>query len=224
MRFERNRDRPYSPVWKLVHPAVPYLPGSNAKAKAGGSTTIDLWATGRRYNGSAGSFQTGPVIAPRKAPSLLDSSGKLLVKSRPQYEKLAPSNFLVATASGNGILNDGTGDQTAAINAFLQQATRSGLVAYFPAGIYQVGGTVFVPTHARIQGSSWSQIQGSGAYFSDMHKPQVMVRVGNKGDVGPVEIVEMLFTVKGPTAGAIMMEWNVAADGPGSGWLSPAYA
>jgi hypothetical protein len=48
-----------------------------------------------------------------------------------------------------------------------------------------------------------------------------MVKVGNTGDVGSVEIVEMLFTVKGPTAGAILMEWNIKADAQGSGMSPP---
>jgi hypothetical protein len=136
------------------------------------------------------------------------------VRSRPQYETLSASQFLVATAEG--CRNDGTGDQTGAINAFLRKAAGSGQVAYFPAGIYQVGGTVFVPTGTRMQGASWSQIQASGAYFADMARPQVVVRVGNKGETGVLEIVDMLFTVKGPTAGAIMIEWNVAGSSPGA--------
>jgi hypothetical protein len=56
----------------------------------------------------------------------------------------------------------------------------------------------------------------TGSYFGDMNNPQIFVRVGNKGDVGTMEIVEMLFTVKGSTAGAITIEWNVYADAPGS--------
>jgi hypothetical protein len=32
-----------------------------------------------------------------------------------------------------------------------------------------------------------------------------------------MEISDMLFTVKGPTAGAILMEWNVHEKGQGSG-------
>lgn len=181
----------------------------------GSSTTVDLWATGRRYNGSTGSFQTGPVTAPRKSANLIDNTAHaLFIRSRPQYETVSLATFSVATA--HGIKNDGTGDQTAAINAFLQAAVAAKQIAYFPAGIYQVGGTLFVPTGSRIQGSSWSQIQGSGFYFADIHNPQVMVRVGNKGDIGNMEIVEMLFTVKGATAGAILMEWNVAASSPGS--------
>jgi hypothetical protein len=120
-------------------------------------------------------------------------------------------------ATQNNITNDGKGDQTGAINTFLQKAAASGKIAYFPAGIYQVGGTVIIPAGSRVQGSSWSQIQGAGFYFADMNNPHVMVQVGNKGDVGDVEIVEMLFSVKGSTAGAILMEWNIAARTQGSG-------
>lgn len=76
-----------------------------------------------------------------------------------------------------GCANDGTGDQKDCINAFLQHAVSSQLIAFFPAGIYTVGGTVIIPTGSRIVGSSWSQIQGSGYYFSDMMNPKVMVQV-----------------------------------------------
>ncbi|KAK3899572.1 hypothetical protein C8A05DRAFT_18009, partial [Staphylotrichum tortipilum] len=79
-----------------------------------------------------------------------------------------------------------------------------------------VGSTVLIPTGSRVQGSSWSQIQGAGFYFSDMQHPKVMVRAGNKGDVGTMEIVEMLFSVRGSTAGAILMEWNTAASEQGA--------
>ena len=57
---------------------------------------------------------------------------------------------------------------------------------------------------------------GTGSNFNDMSKPRVMVKVGNAGDTGSVEIVEMLFTVKGPTKGAILMEWNVKSSGQGN--------
>jgi hypothetical protein len=57
----------------------------------------------------------------------------------------------------------------------------------------------------------------TGAYFNDMKSPKVFIEVGKKGQRGKVEIVEMMFTAKGPTAGAIMVEWNVEADGPGAG-------
>lgn len=181
------------------------------------SGTTDLWATGPRYNGSVGSSQTGAVTgAPARAPGLVDSeTGYLFVRDRPQYENLVTDSFLIATSDG-GCANDGTGDQTSCINTFLQTALDASQVAYFPAGIYTIGGTVQIPTGSKVQGTSWSQIQGAGYFFGDMTNPQVMVQVGNKGDVGNMEIVEMLFSVKGNTAGAILMEWNVAADSQGS--------
>ena len=49
-----------------------------------------------------------------------------------------------------------------------------------------------------------------------MKDPKVFIEVGKKGQKGKVEIVEMMFTAKGATAGAIMVEWNVEADGPGT--------
>ncbi|KAK8050893.1 hypothetical protein PG993_002278 [Apiospora rasikravindrae] len=179
-----------------------------------GPYTVNLWAAGMRYVADEGFYRAGPAYAPPKGAGLLDKDGKLFVRSRPEYENVDSSSFLVAT--NEGISNDGSGDQAGAINAFLEKAASANQIAYFPAGIYQVGSTVLVPTGSRVQGSSWSQIQGAGVYFADMHNPKVMVQVGNKGDVGNMEIVEMLFTVAGPTAGAILMEWNVAAATQGS--------
>jgi hypothetical protein len=58
---------------------------------------------------------------------------------------------------------------------------------------------------------------GTGSFFSDIKNPKVMVQVGQPGDSGVLEIVDMLFTVKGTTAGAILMEWNVRESTQGSG-------
>jgi hypothetical protein len=58
---------------------------------------------------------------------------------------------------------------------------------------------------------------GTGSYFGDIKNPKVMVQVGQPGDSGVLEIVDMLFTVKGATAGAILMEWNVHESTQGSG-------
>ncbi|KAK8059107.1 glucan 1-3-beta-glucosidase [Apiospora saccharicola] len=176
---------------------------------------IELWAAGQRYNGSEGSYKAAPAEAPPRGAGLIEGEREhLFVRSRPEYHDLDSSSFLVAT--NEGISNDGSGDQAGAINAFLDKAASANQIAYFPAGIYQVASTILIPTGSRVQGSSWSQIQGAGFYFADMHNPKVMVQVGNKGDVGNMEIVEMLFTVAGPTAGAVLMEWNVAAAHQGS--------
>lgn len=56
------------------------------------------------------------------------------------------------------------------------------------------------------------------SYFGDMNKPKVVVKMGDSGDVGSMDIVEMLFSTKGPIAGAIMIEWNGRADNPDQVW------
>ncbi|KAL2128493.1 hypothetical protein VTI74DRAFT_9105 [Chaetomium olivicolor] len=115
-------------------------------------------------------------------PASLLSGGSFFSRSRPQYETLGTGDFLVATAQG--IKKDGTGDQTAAIDSFLQSAVSQGEMAYFPAGVYQVQSTMKVPLGSRIQGSSWSQIMATGSYFGDIKNPKVMVKAGEPGDSG----------------------------------------
>ncbi|EER43715.1 exo-beta-1,3-glucanase [Histoplasma capsulatum H143] len=179
-----------------------------------GTDLVKLWAIGRRYKGYNGTYTSGEVDAPKKGTGLLDSNGRLAYKPRPQYENLGVDDFLIATE--HGCKNDGTEDNTADINSFLEKANNDGKIAYFPAGIYRVGGTVVIPTGSRVQGSSWSQIQGAGFYFNDLHNPRVVVQVGEKGDVGSMEIVDMMFSTQGATAGAIVLEWNVHEDRQGS--------
>jgi len=46
-----------------------------------------------------------------------------------------------------------------------------------------------------------------------------MLKVGNTGEKGTVEMQDLLLTTKGGTAGVVLMEWNVAADHQGSAAL-----
>ncbi|KAK8080204.1 hypothetical protein PG997_008022 [Apiospora hydei] len=160
---------------------------------AGGDTIVPgnsgLWAMGKRYNGAEGLTQTGEVTAPGRGRGLDDPNGLLYVRSRPQYEQKSDDSFLVATRDG-GCKNDATGDQASCINSFLRRA---------------VDNRVFVVSDPGIR-----------LYFSDMNDPKVMVQVGNRGDIGTMEITEMLFSVRGATSGAVLMEWNVAAVSQGS--------
>src|SRR3569833_3777900 len=153
-----------------------------------GQASVDVWATGRRYNGSAGRFQTGSVTGQSKRPPSLLKDGRIFVRSRPQYEDLDASSFLVAT--DRGISNNGDGDNTAQINSFLRDAAAAKKIAYFPAGIYSVHDTVTIPKGSRIQGASWSQIQGTGKNFEDLKKPRVDERLGEPGDKGVWEYDE----------------------------------
>ena len=106
---------------------------------------------GKRYTTTdgVGAFVTGYVSpVPTKSPNLLDNTGKIFEQSKPLYASNAASDFVIATA--NGVKNDGTGDQHAAINTLLQNNV--GKPIYFPAGIYAVGGTVNVPVNSILVG------------------------------------------------------------------------
>lgn len=46
-----------------------------------------------------------------------------------------------------------------------------------------------------------------------------MLQIGNRGDVGTVEIQDLILTTKGGTAGVVLMQWNVKAASPGSAAL-----
>ncbi|RAL13395.1 pectin lyase-like protein [Aspergillus homomorphus CBS 101889] len=172
---------------------------------------FNSWSMGYRYlpDGSGGK-QTGFLDpAPEKPSVLFDSSGAYYRRAKPQYESETP---IVATA--NDISNDGTGDQTAAINSLL--SGNVGSVIYFPGGVYLVEDTVKVPGGSKIIGSGWSQIMGTGSAFADEENPTVVVQVGDEDDESVIEIMDTPFTVKGATAGAVLMEWNVHESTQGS--------
>lgn len=49
-----------------------------------------------------------------------------------------------------------------------------------------------------------------------MKNPRVMMEVGHVGDVGVMEIQDLIFTTVGATAGVVLMEWNVRQGDTGS--------
>lgn len=185
---------------------------------AGGTKTIDSWGIGKKYTTAApnGAFLSGADITPKRtitASLLGGANGGFYERSRPQYESVAASGF--TNVQSGGAKGDGNTDDTAAINAVLAaQAGRT--IVYFPAGTYIVTDTVFVPVGSKIVGEAWSQIMASGAKFADMNNPKTVVKVGNAGDAGVIEITDMLFTVRGGTAGAVLVEWNVKQSSTGS--------
>ena len=178
--------------------------------------TITNWALGYQYtslNATQPTFTYGDISpSPSKPAMLLDGNGNYFTRSRPQYETLGAGSLV--NILDHGVVNDGTGDQTNAINSVL--SGNVGSVIYFPAGVYAVQGTVNVPVGSKITGELWPQIMATGSYFEDENSPKVMVQVGNEGDSGDLEISGMLFTVQGPTAGCILMEWNVHEGSQGS--------
>lgn len=51
-----------------------------------------------------------------------------------------------------------------------------------------------------------------------------MLRAGNKGDVGNIEMQHLIFTTQGPIPGAILVEWNIQAETAGSASLWDCHA
>lgn len=205
-----------TPSVVLVSGGETILPGVT-----GGSATIQSWAMGRRYTNidGSGSYEVGNIDPPPQKPGvLLDGSGKFFTRSKPQYEGLGTGSFV--SVADYGAVGDGTGDQSGAINTAM--AAANGRIVFFPAGVYAVAFTVQVPVGTKIVGESWPQIMGWGDSFGDPLTPRPVFRVGNSGDVGDVEISDMMFTVRGPAPGAILVEWNIreASQGSAAMWDS----
>lgn len=67
--------------------------GSGKVVLAGGDKTIRQWAQGNVYTGTGTTpkYVQAAVNAPAKPSSLVDSTGKIFSRSRPQYLNYAPS-------------------------------------------------------------------------------------------------------------------------------------
>jgi glucan 1,3-beta-glucosidase len=96
-----------------------YIQGvvGGATVLAGGTTTIASWGQGNVYTGTNGSgqFVQGNIPAANKPSSLLDGSGRIFGKTRPQYADYAVSQ--IVSVRDNGAKGDGRTDDTAALQA-----------------------------------------------------------------------------------------------------------
>ncbi|KAK3937477.1 pectate lyase superfamily protein-domain-containing protein [Diplogelasinospora grovesii] len=191
---------------------------------SGSSITVDSWGFGQVANasGDAG-FINGQVISTPTRPAPLvgttsdGSQPNYFSRRRPSYASLGNSQLVDVKAYGAA--GDGVTDDTAVLNFILSFAANLSAIVYFPQGVYVVSDTLNVPAGSRIIGQAWPQIMAAGSKFQDVRNPHVAVQVGDYGSVGIVEIQCMMFTVRGPTAGAVLMEWNVHESSQGSAGL-----
>lgn len=107
-------------------------------------------------------------------------------------------------------------DDTSAVQSALDSAARSGKILFFDQGAYKVTDTLYIPPGSRIVGEVFPVIMASGSRFADINQPVPVVQVGRPGDSGSVEWSEMMVSTQGPTPGALLIQWNLAAS-PGSG-------
>lgn len=189
----------------------------------GSAAVVDQWALGPIYEGSADerTFSMGEKTGSyRRHQNLLDAAGNYFERARPQYEDRGVGDFV--HVKDFGAAGDGSTDDTAAFQTALYASL--GQVLFVDAGSYILTSTVTVPAGSKIVGETWSQLVASGAYFEDASNPQVMLQVGKKGDVGDVEMQDLLFTTRGGTAGLVLVEWNIKAASPGSAGLWDCHA
>lgn len=182
-----------------------------------GNCKIDSWVQGRSYTGGDGKVVQDVQTANTKPECLLDEAGKVVTKSKPQYTDIPASKFVSVKAKG--AKGDGVTDDTAAVQAVFDSIGADEIV-YFDHGAYVMTDTVKVPKNVKVVGEIWALIMAGGdSNFKDQANPKPVWQVGEKGDVGNIEMQDLMFETIGPQPGAILMEFNVAGETPGSAGL-----
>ncbi|KAK8070332.1 glycoside hydrolase family 55 protein [Apiospora phragmitis] len=153
-----------------------------------------------------------PVRCPPTVKELMGEKG-YYEREKPQYEDLDANHFMNARLAAKG---DGSTDDTFSLGLMFSLAAALGRPLYIPFGSYIITRTIKIPKGSVVVGECWAQLVAKGSYFSDLHNPKVMVQVGEWSETGSVEIQDLMLTVEGPTAGVILMEWNMAQELQGS--------
>lgn len=189
-----------------------------SKSYLGASKNIDTWVQGRVYSGNTQNKALGAPYDTPRDKTLVGANpdglpkAPFFEKTKPQYLDIPASSFIHMRASCKG---DGVTDDTTCFQNTLNSAS-SGSVVYIDAGTYMISNTITVPANVKIVGEVWSQIAAFGNNFGDVKQPKPLFRVGKPGDVGNVEMQDLLFTSKGNTPGLVFVEWNIKAASPGS--------
>ncbi|OJJ00551.1 hypothetical protein ASPVEDRAFT_128758 [Aspergillus versicolor CBS 583.65] len=193
-----------------------------------GAGYYDNWVLGATYTGGTRSWTSGASISYPREGSLLGEriSGlnnlPYFERKKTQYADRPIGDFVQLKSLG--ARGDGVTDDTAAIQRAFNDYGDGNKIIFVDAGTYILTDTVIVPKDARIHGEAWSQFAAFGNTFSDASNPRVMLQIGNIGDVGNVEMQDLILTTKGGTAGVVLMQWNVKAARPGSAALWDVHA
>lgn len=183
-----------------------------------GNQKIALWREGKEYTGTSGSRVQATAAAPSKPAALLASSGYFYERSKPQYASYAASAFVSVKNSKYGAKGDGSTDDTAAIQAAMNDVGKdSTKILYFDHGAYVVTSTIQVPANIKMTGEIWPLIMAKGSFFASETSPQPVFNVGTAGASGAVEISDIIFETMGAAPGAIMIKWNLVSTAGASG-------
>jgi glucan 1,3-beta-glucosidase len=183
-----------------------------------GNRVVGSWVQGRAYTGTdGGNAVQAARDAVKKPEGLLTADGRVFARSKPQYTDVPASKFV--SVKTKGAKGDGKTDDTAAIQAVFDSIGADEIV-YFDHGAYIITDTVRVPKNVKVVGEIWPLIMAGGsANFKDQANPKPVWQIGQEGDVGNVEIADLMFETQGPQPGAILMEFNVAGESQGSAAL-----
>lgn len=209
-----------SSVVSAKQPSVPVTSAAPAKTTSSGSQVSQAPQSGSDSStatcGAAApvsSARTQSTLKTASKPASLLKGGAIFERSKPLYEDLAASSFISVKSAG--AKGDGTTDDTEAIQKIFD-SYKDGQVIYFDHGAYVITSTIKVPKDIKITGEIWPMLMAHGKKFADQKNPVPVFQVGQKGDTGSVEMSDLIITTKGPAAGAILMEWNVAGSSQGS--------
>lgn len=119
-----NGTLPYSLVLnniKLTNVPTAVGVANGATILTGGTTTIASWAQGHVYSGTRGqkAWAQSNIASANKPSMLLDSSGRIFGKARPQYTNYATSQ--IVSVKSLGAKGDGKTDDTTAIQNVFNQ-------------------------------------------------------------------------------------------------------
>ena len=87
---------------------------------------------------------------------------------------------------------------------------------YIDAGVYPISHSIVINSGISIIGECWPLFVATGSNFTDLTNPSPMIKVGTSGEIGNVQIQQVIFTTAGATGGLVAVEWNIRADAQGS--------
>ncbi|KAI5292140.1 hypothetical protein KEM52_006587 [Ascosphaera acerosa] len=133
-------------------------------------------------------------------------------RSRPQYEDLPASSFV--SIKSLGAKGDGQTDDTEVFQKAINDLQHD-QVLFIDHGLYVLTDTISIPAGTRITGEIWPVLAAYGEKFQDQTHPRPLLRVGAPDEIGTLELTDLVVSTKGPAAGAVLIEWNIAGEKPG---------
>lgn len=174
-----------------------------------GVSSIAGWSEGHSYTPNGPTEVQGQMTPVTRPASLLQADGKYYERSKPSYAQLPASSFLSARTVG--ATGNGRTDDTTALQNAINSAKSQNKVLYLDHGDYLVTRTIYIPGGSKIVGEAYSVILSAGSFFNNMSNPQPVVKIGNAGESGSVELSEFIVSTQGQQQGATLIQYNLAS-------------